>query len=152
MQSLTLSVLLTASLVFGSMPHAQEGKEKMKTEDAASVRALLGRHFTAINELDPEKRKALIAEVYDPHIMFIDPHGVADGRAELDKLYDGIHKRFPGFVFRVVDDIEAHHEYARVHWELGIPGASEKRSGDDFVKIKDGKIVTLIIFINGQTK
>ena len=141
-----------ASLAVGSMASAPDSKAPMKTEDVASVRALMGRHFTALNELDPEKRKELVTEVYDSHIMLIDPHVIVDGRAELEKLYDGIHKQFPDFVFRVVDIIEVHHEFARMHWELTKPGASEKQTGDDFIKIKEGRISEIIVFINGLTK
>ena len=106
----------------------------------------------AVNELDPEKRKVLFEEVYDPHIHFVDPQGIANGLAELEKLYDGLHKQFPGFVFHEVGEIEAHHGLSRVHWELVKPGASVKPSGDDFIKIEDGRITEVYVIVNGQTK
>ena len=124
----------------------------MKTKEVASVNAVLDKHLKAVNELDPEKRKVLFEEVYDPHIHFVDPQGIANGRAELEKLYDGLHKQFPGFVFHEVGEIEAHHDVARVHWELVKPGASIKPTGDDFVKIEDGRITEVCVIVNGQTK
>src|SRR6266481_4961747 len=83
----------------------------------------------AVNELDPEKRKVLFEEVYD-----------------------GLHKQFPGFVFHEVGEIEAHHGLARVHWELVKPGASVKPTGDDFIKIEDGRITEVCVIVNGQTR
>jgi len=118
----------------------------------ASVNVVLGKHFKAVNELDPEKRKVLVEEVYDPHIHFVDPQGIANGLAELEKLYDGLHKQFPGFVFHKVGEIEAHHDVARIHWELVKPEASEKPTGDDFVKIENGRITEVYVIVNGQTK
>ena len=152
MRANILSVLLTASLAFDSMADPQDGKDSMKTEDVAAVRALMGRHFIALNELDPEKRKALIAEVYDPHIRLMDPHVGVDGRAELEQLYEGLHKRFPGFVFTVVGDVDVHHDVARIHWTLGKPGASAMQAGDDIVRIRDGRIIEIVVFFNGQSK
>lgn len=124
----------------------------MKTKEVASVNAVLDKHFKAVNELDPEKRKVLFEEVYDPHIHFVDPQGIANSLAELEKLYDGLHKQFPGFVFHEVGEIETHHGFARAHWEHVKPGASEKSTGDDFVKIKDGRITEVYVIVNGQTK
>jgi hypothetical protein len=100
----------------------------------------------AVNELDPEKRKVLFEEVYNPHIDFVDPQGIASGLTDLEKLYNGLHKQFPRFVFHEVGEIEAHHGLARVHWELVKPGASVKPTG------KDGKITEVHVIVNGQTK
>ena len=70
----------------------------MKAKEVASVNAVLDKHLKAVNELDPGKRKVLFEEVYDPHIHFVGPQGIANGPAELEKLYDGLHKQFPGFI------------------------------------------------------
>jgi len=123
----------------------------MKTKQAIPLHAVLDKHLKAVNELDREKRRVLFAEVYDPHIHFVDPQGIANGLAELEQLYDGLHKQFPGFVFRDVGEAEAHHGVARIHWELVKAGASVKPTGDDFIKIKDGKITEVYVIVNGQT-
>jgi hypothetical protein len=52
----------------------------------------------------------------------------------------------------MVFEIETHHGFARVHWEHVKPGASEKSTGDDFVKIKDGRITEVYVIVNGQTE
>ena len=125
-------------------------KRSYENKEVASVNAVLNKHLKAVNELDPEKRKVFFEEVYDPHIHFVDPQGIANGLAELEKLYDGLHKQFPGFVFHEVGEIEAHHDVARIHWELVKPGASVKPTGDDFIKIKDGRITEVYVIVNGQ--
>lgn len=152
MPTIALSVLLAAALALGSVAQAQGGGNTLKTEDVAAVRALMYRHFSVLNELDPEKRKRLSIEVYDPHVTLIDPLVLVDGRAELEKLYEGIHQRAPGLVFRVVGDIDVHHDVARIHWGLAKPGASDTQTGDDIVRIKEGKIVDIIVFFDGQTQ
>lgn len=123
----------------------------MKSNPHASVNALLNKHFTTLNERDPGKRKALISDVYDPHIILIAPLAIADGRAELDKHYGGLHRQYPGFVFRAADDIAVHHDFARISWELAKPGAPRAQTGEDIVRIKEGRIVKILVFMTGAT-
>ena len=124
----------------------------VSTKETASDIALSQKHFKAVNETDPKKREALFEEVYDPNVHFASPHGVVDGRAALEKLFAGIHKESPGAVFQDIGEIETHHGVARIHWALIKSGVSGKLTGDDFIKIKDGKVTQVHIIVNGWTE
>ena len=118
----------------------------------ASDIELAQKHFKAINETDIQKRKALLEEVYGPKVHFASPRGIVDGRAELEKLFDEIHKKSPGAIFQDVGEIEAHHDIVRVHWAMIDSGVSNGLTGDDFLKIKNGKVSEVYIIVNGWTK
>jgi hypothetical protein len=114
--------------------------------------ALAQKHFKAINETDLKKKKALFAEVYDPNVHFVSPRATVDGRAELEELFDEIHKKSPGVIFQDIGEIEAHHDIVRVHWAMIDSGVSNGLTGDDFLKIKNGKVSEVYIIVNGWTK
>ena len=123
-----------------------------KASDPASDIALARKHFKAVNETDPQKRKVLFREVYDPNVHFASPRGVVDGRTELEQLFADIHMKSPGVVFQDIGDIEAHHGIARIHWAAVKSGVSDGLTADDFIKIKDGKVTEVYIIVNGWTK
>src|SRR6266481_310704 len=126
---LALAVLLGLSA--SSAAFALESEESVSNaKEAASDIALSQKHFKAVNETDPQKRKVLFEEVYDPNVHFASPRGIVDGRAELEKLFAEIHRKSPGVVFQDIGEIEAHHGIARIHWAAIKSGVSDKLTGD----------------------
>jgi hypothetical protein len=147
-----LALALLIGLSISSVVFAETGEEKAMNKKAAFDIALAQKHFKAVNEIDPQKKKALFEEVYAPNVHFSSPRGAVDGRAELEKLFEEIHKKSPGAVFQEIGEIEAHHDIARVHWAMVDSGVSSGLTGDDFIKIKDGKVSEVYIVVNGWTK
>ena len=151
MKNSKLALVVLLGLSFSSAAFATASKETVANmKEVASDIALSRKHFKAVNETDPKKRKALFEEVYDPDVHFASPRGAVDGRAELEKLFAEIHKK-PGVVFQDIGEIEAHHGIARIHWALINSGVSGELTGDDFIKIKDGKVSEVYIIVNGWT-
>ena len=148
-----LALAVVLGLFVSSAAFATASEESVaNANEAASDIALSQKHFKAVNETDPKKRKVLFEEVYDLNVHFASPRGTADGRAELEKVFADIHKKSPGAVFQDIGEIEAHHGIARIHWALIKSGVSGKLTGDDFIKIKDGKVTEVYIIVNGWTK
>ena len=61
---------------------------------------LLDRYIAMWNEADPERRRALIAEVWTEDARYVDPVLQAEGLASIDAMVCGVHERFPGHRFR----------------------------------------------------
>ena len=144
----TLVGISVLSAAFAMANEENAADAKMVTSNIA----LAQKHFKAINETDPQKKKALLAEVYDANVHFASPRGIVDGRAELEKLFDEIHKKSPGVVFQDIGEIEAHHDVVSVHWAMIDSGVSNGLTGDDFIRIKNGKVSEVYIIVNGWTK
>lgn len=136
------------SAAFAKANNDSASEAKMVASDIA----LAQKHFKAINETDIQKKKALFEEVYDPKVHFASPRGIVDGREELEQLFDEIHKKSPGAVFQDIGEIEAHHDIVRVHWAMIDSGVSSGLTGDDFLKIRNGKVSEVYIIVNGWTK
>jgi predicted SnoaL-like aldol condensation-catalyzing enzyme len=152
MRATKLALAILIGLSTSSLVSAETSVEKAVNKEAAMDIALAHQHFRALNETDPQKRKALFEEVYTPDVHFVSPRVAIDGRAVLEKLFDDIHKKTPGVLFQEIGEIEAHHDIARVHWAIIISGVSSAQTGDDFLKIKDGKVSEVYIIVNGWTK
>jgi hypothetical protein len=144
----TLAGISVLSVAFAMANEENAADAKMMASDIA----LAQKHFKAINETDLKKKMALFAEVYDPNVHFASPRGIVDGRAELEKLFDEIHKKSPGVIFQDIGEIEAHHDIVRVHWAMVDSGVSNGLTGDDFLKIRNDKVSEVYIIVNGWTK
>src|SRR5258708_4599801 len=55
-------------------------------------------------------------------------------------------------IFQDIGEIEAHHDIVRVHWAMVDSGVSNGLTGDDFLKIRNGKVSEVYIIVNGWTK
>ena len=143
----TLAGIFVLSVAFVMASEENAADAKMMASDIT----LAQKHFKAINETDIQKKKALFAEVYDPNVHFASPRGIVDGRAELEKLFDEIHKKSPGVIFQDIGEIEAL-DIVRVHWAMVDSGVSNGLTGDDFLKIRNGKVYEVYIIVNGWTK
>ena len=70
----------------------------------------------------------------------------ADG---LDALIAGAQQQFPGMEFRLVGDVDAHHDVCRFRWGLGPAGAEPLVIGFDVATVgEDGRITTVHGFLD----
>ena len=99
-------------------------------------------------ETDLDKRKAAIADLWDGDGIFIDPEGVHQGPEEISAAATAVQHQFPGSVFTVISPIRENFGVGCVSWELGPPGGAALVKGIDVGRMKDGKLVTLYVFID----
>jgi len=104
--------------------------------------------YRVFNETDLDKRKAAIADLWNEGGIFIDPDGVHQGPEKLSAVVTALQHRFPGSVFRVTSAIQENFGVGRVSWEHGPPGGAALAKGIDVGRMKDGKLVTLYVFID----
>jgi hypothetical protein len=100
------------------------------------------------SETDLDKRKAAIADLWDEDGIFIDPDGVHQGPEQLSAAVTAFQHRFPGTVYTVTSPVQENFGVGRVSWEHGPPGGVATGKGIDVGRMKDGKLVTLYVFID----
>jgi hypothetical protein len=121
----------------------------MKSTEAIS---LVKAHLKIWSETDSAKRLKLTETVYADNIRVIDPHVILNGRAEVNDFIGGLLKQNPGFRFIIVKPVEAHHNTAILSWQFGPPSKPDTINGQDIFTIEDGRIISLSVFIDGDTK
>jgi len=90
-----------------------------------ATRQLVERYLQGWNETDPLRRRALIEDVYAEHAAYVDPMIDARGWEAIDATIVAVQGMFPGHVFTLAGEVDAHHDMARFHWHLTKPGADE---------------------------
>jgi ketosteroid isomerase-like protein len=81
-----------------------------------SLTELIDRYIAMWNEIDAERRRALIARTWTEDASYLDPVMQSKGQAEIDAMVGGVHERFPGHRFRLTSSLDAHHECVRFSW------------------------------------
>jgi hypothetical protein len=101
------------------------------------------------NESDPDKRRALIDQVWTDDGRYIDPLADAEGKDAIDATIAAVQEQFAGLAFRLDGPVDAHHDLARFTWELGRTGADPVVIGFDVAVLgDDGRIQTVHGFLD----
>jgi hypothetical protein len=107
----------------------------------SATRQLIDNYLRAWNETDAPRRRALIEEVYSERATYTDPMTQARGREAIDATVAAVQAMFPGHVFSLAGDVDAHHDLVRFQWNLGAPDAAEPLVvGFDVVELGNGRI------------
>ena len=111
---------------------------------------LAERYIAAWNETDPAARERAVAELYAADARYVDPLVDAAGREAIAATIGAVQGQFPGFVFRLVGPVDAHHDQARFRWELGPAGAPEAPVAgfDVAVRDADGRLASVFGFLD----
>ncbi|MGN2247646.1 nuclear transport factor 2 family protein [Frateuria sp. GZRR35] len=106
-----------------------------------ATRELIANYIRTWNEADPLRRRALIEDVYAEHATYTDPLAQARGWEAIDTTIDAVQGMFPGHVFTLAGEVDAHHDVARFQWHLAAPGADEPLViGFDVAELDEGRI------------
>lgn len=107
------------------------------------------RYLDCWNETDPGTRRKLIDEVWAADAEYIDPMAQARGHAAIDATIGAVQQQFPGLVFSLAGEVDAHHQQARFTWGLGPEGGEPLVIGFDVaVTDEDNKIRTVLGFLD----
>ncbi|BBG03624.1 MULTISPECIES: nuclear transport factor 2 family protein [Pseudonocardia] len=91
------------------------------TETTTDFTALARRYVEAFNRTDPGARRRLVAELFAPGCRYVDPLADVTGHDGVDGFLGTVQDRLPGFEFRLLGDIDAHHDRARFRWQAAPP-------------------------------
>ena len=100
------------------------------------------------NAADAGERDQLYARQWAPDATYVDPMMGGRGAQAIGALVEGAQQRFPGFAFRLLGSADGHGDFVRFRWALGPSGAEAPIEGSDVVRVRDGKIVEVIGFLD----
>ena len=107
------------------------------------------RYIDAWNTTDVTARRTAVAELYRDDARYVDPLGEATGHDEIAGLIGAVQGQFPGSAFRLLGDVDGHHDQLRFRWELGPYGQDAPVVGFDVVVTgPDGRISTVLGFLD----
>ena len=118
--------------------------------DANVVKDLMKQNLLGVfSERDAEKRRSLIARIWEKKGTFIDPHGRYVGHVAINDAAEQLQRRFPDFAFSKLADGDAYSGVGRLPWGFGPAGEPRKITGIDvLVASDDGRITALYTFLD----
>src|SRR5918911_593343 len=114
----------------------------------ADIQTIVQRYIDTWNETDPQRRRALIAEVFTEDAAYTDPLAAVRGQAGIDQFIAAAQAQFAGLQFSLGSPIDAHHDQARFTWHLGPPGAEPVVIGFDVAVVHNGRLGAVYGFID----
>ena len=113
------------------------------------TRAIVDRYLAIWNEADPQRRRAMIAEVWTQDATYADPVMRGAGHDGIDAMIAGAQAQFPGFAFSALGEPDAHGDRLRFRWTLGPKGANTIIDGTDFAVVaSDGRLASVTGFLD----
>ncbi len=115
-----------------------------------SISTLLKRNLQDVfGEGDPERRRAVIDEIYTEDVVFYDPSkGAYRGRDEIDRIAGVLRATHPDFTYQLIAEPEELGNGGRVPWVSGRPGHAPAYAGTDFIIARDGRIAAIYLFFD----
>lgn len=105
-------------------------------------------YLAAWNETDAPRRRALVEQAFGREASYQDPLMSGAGHAGIDAMIAGAQVRFPGMRFTLAGTPDGHHDVVRFSWTLAAPGQAPVAHGSDVATIADGRISTVIGFLD----
>ena len=112
------------------------------------IQDLIQRYIGTWNEADPQRRRALVADVFTEAATYTDPLAAVRGHEGIDQFIAAAQAQFAGLRFSLGSPIDAHHDQARFTWHLGPPGAEPVVIGFDVAVVQDGRLGAVYGFID----
>lgn len=94
---------------------------------------LAERYIATWNETDPTARRQAVDQLFAEDARYVDPLADVQGREAIAATIAAVQQQFPGFRFRLLGPVDAHHDQARFSWELGPEGTEAPICGFDVV-------------------
>lgn len=113
--------------------------------DAAQI---VDAYLAIWNETESAARQALIAETWTEDATYTDPLADVGGHDGIDGLIGAVQAQFPGFIFRRLGEVEAHHDFVRFSWEAGPVDGEAVVAGSDVALMRDGRLHRVVGFLD----
>ncbi|HVI05948.1 MAG TPA: nuclear transport factor 2 family protein [Sphingomicrobium sp.] len=113
------------------------------------IPTLLQRNLDDVfGEIDPERRRAVIDEIFHEDAVFYEPGGIYRGRDEIHRIAGQVKAMHPNFRYQPLAAPEEIGNGGRVRWVSGAPGKPPEYAGTDFIVARDGKIAAVYLFFD----
>ena len=145
-----LAAALGATGVSGSQANAHKGESQSMPPDANVVKDLMKQNiFGVFGERDADKRRSMIAKIWDRKGIFIDPDGRYVGHTAINDVAERLQRRFPDFAYTKLAEEDAYSGVGRLPWGYGPPAEPRKVTGIDvLVASDDRRIIALYTFLD----
>lgn len=121
-----------------------------ESKTVAEVEKVADRYITLWNEPDAESRCHAVAGLWIEDGTYTDPLAAVEGWQAIDGVLASVREQFPGHVFKLIGNVDAHHNIARFGWEL-IPEDGDEPAVVGFdaaVIADDGRLRNVYGFLN----
>ena len=117
---------------------------------ATKTEGVADRYVAAWNEPDTEARRRAVADLWTEDGTYTDPLAFAQGHDAIGAVIAGAREMFPGHVFELMDNVDAHHDVVRFGWELVPQGGGESVvvGFDVAVVAEDGRLRNVFGFLD----
>ena len=113
--------------------------------DSNIVKDLMKQNLLGVfGERDAEKRRSLIAKIWDRKGIFIDLHGRYVGHTAINDAAEQLQRRLPGFAFSELADGDAYSGVGRLPWGFGPLSEPRKITGIDVLVASDDRRITAL--------
>jgi hypothetical protein len=106
------------------------------------------RYIALWNETDPDRRQALMGDLWCKDGSYVDPLMQGQGHDAIDALIAGVQGKFPGFRFGLVGKPDGYGNLVRFSWQLGPEGRDGPIKGSDVATLEDGRIKSVVGFLD----
>lgn len=111
------------------------------------LEATLGDYFAACNEVDDQRRAALLARACAPDVRVRTPFACADTREEFSGYIAAGLRHLDGAVSALAGPARLIHGFARVPWTVTAPDGSVLMRGENLLRFApDGPIAEIVSF------
>ncbi|TCM16550.1 SnoaL-like protein [Novosphingobium sp. PhB165] len=118
---------------------------------SARMKELLERNLREVfGENDPDRRRAALNELWTEDCTLHVPPGVIRGREAIDAFAGQLRIAHPDFVYTPLGEPQILHDAGRLAWGSGPVGEPPRYTGWDVVIASNGRIATLIVFLDGN--
>ena len=98
---------------------------------------------------DPERRLAVIQQIYAPDATLYEPQGAFQGHAAISDAVSALWDSLPpDFSFSSMGPAVGHHGVARLRWASGPAGGPVAVTGIDVARIERQRIQSLHVFLD----
>ncbi|WP_222854322.1 nuclear transport factor 2 family protein [Fodinicola acaciae] len=106
------------------------------------MKDIAARYIAVWNEKDADARAKAVADLWTEDGGYTDPLAAVRGPEAIAAVIAGAREQFAGFEFRLVDNVDAHHDTVRFGWQL-LPASGTESVVDGFDVLaltEDGRI------------
>lgn len=115
----------------------------------SDVRELIEGYLEMWNTADAAARSAVAARVLERDATYVDPLVSVSGIAEITGTVSAVQQQFPGMRFRLLGDVDSHHNVARFWWQLGTDETPDLVVGFDVAVISNsGRFAAVAGFLD----
>lgn len=113
------------------------------------MNGIVSTYLDTWNATDARERARLLEANWSASARYVDPLAEVSGTDQIAGLIGGVHDQFPGFVFTLVGEPDAHHDQVRFQWGLGPAGAEPVVVGFDVMTLdEEGRIDRVLGFLD----